>query len=187
MTKRILISILLLQSCAFIDYSQVPNLIKVSIFGEDEIIIDQDFIDSRKFSFARVKVGKKYAIMSLSSINNGLYKWVSAENEFLYTTKKGKIVKSRGLPYDFSLIKDDKGERVIELTNPKGLFFQNINTSQKEIGSELVIQDSFKTLDYRWFGKNEYIIDKKNGLPIKSLQATHPYLGTIEIDFYFKF
>ena len=56
MTKFVF-TLLVLSSCSFIDYGQLPATIKDSIYGKD-IVIDGEFFNRQKYSFAKIKIGK---------------------------------------------------------------------------------------------------------------------------------
>ena len=102
MSKRLsLFLALLLTNCSIISYSELIPLAKLAIVGAEDIIIDDNFIRSKQFSFAKVKIGRSaIAIFSLVRIDqNGAFEWISGEGEIL-TTFNGKIIKLENSLYN---------------------------------------------------------------------------------------
>ena len=193
MTKYLFVTLFFLQSCAFIDYREVPALLWSSITGPEELIVDEGFQEEMEYSFIRARIGDSYAIMTLLSSDNEIFEWVSADKQRIYTYN-GRVIKTSGLTFNSQLlgITEDSDlispqERVIQLSNPHAIFTQHI--SQKTIDDESLstIIESFITQGYRWKGQNSYSIDKKNGLPSHTIQAIHPNFKQLEINFYYKY
>ena len=63
MTK-FLFTLLVLSSCSYIDYGQLPATIKESINGKD-IVIDDKFYNAQKYSFAKIRIGKSIVAIAV--------------------------------------------------------------------------------------------------------------------------
>ena len=187
-----------LSSCAGFDYFQAAPLIKNSIMGSKDIIISEDFINQREFSFAKIKIGRSSpVILSLESINEDLYEWVSADQERIYTFN-GKIVRTEGLIYNTNhlniSIPPDYNDlplthfNLIMLSNPDAMIKQQselyLHSSSK---TSITIFEEIETSQYEWNFTNEYVVDKKSMLVTKSVQKIHPKLSTFNIEFFYKF
>ena len=60
--------------------------------GYKDINISEEFYDQQEYSFAKIKVGRSSpVILSLAFIKDGIYEWVSADEERIYTLN-GKII-----------------------------------------------------------------------------------------------
>ena len=190
--------ILLNSSCSYISYSQVIPLIDKAIFGVDDIELSKEFIDSKKYSFVKVKLGKSsVSILTLRSISEGVFEWISASGERIYTYN-GKIVKTEGLPYDaylysfrdidFLQISSDASFNYdINLSNPKAFVSQVASLSViKDNNESFELKESVETIGFRWRFTNFYTFDKRTQLASKTIQKVHPNLDTLELSFIYK-
>jgi hypothetical protein len=202
---RILLILLTLSSCSVITFGQFPSLAKDAIFGVDYEITEEIF-NSQPYSFAKVLIGKSIvAITVLSTVNNGVYTWVSADGEKIYT-KDGKIIETFGLQNDMKIInsfnlqnikfeliksKEEAQERtfLIELDNPHALMSQETsfyNTGiDKNYFNSMLFEERFETSKLKWEGVNYYWVDPQ-GRVIKSVQNIHPRMPLVTIEFYYK-
>ena len=177
--------------------------IKEYIYGVAGAI---EVIDSRyenfKFSYASLSIGNSgQSIVVLSSIDDGLYEWVSEDGVLIYTYG-GKIIKTVGLQYDSSFkaanpewIDGYKSNIQLDLYNPDALSlmgkqsisFQGstfINHVEQTIEvSQFMERISIDSIN--WRAVNQYAINQE-GQVIKSIQKIHPYLPKIEIQYFFK-
>ena len=192
MTKYIFISLLVFSSCASLDYKEIYNLSKNSLFGVDDIEINQDLINEIQYSFIKVRIGKsRIAIMPLAEINENIYKWVGSDS-IIYTLD-GKIVKTIGLDHNIDLVNKTQKQAIIFLRNPDAMITQKISYEIKDLdivnsNSQYdLINEEFHTVDFKWSGKNTYIRDKKSGLYFKSTQEIHPRLEKISLDFVYTY
>tara|TARA_Y100000766_G_C18394951_1_gene359992 strand:- start:37 stop:540 length:504 start_codon:yes stop_codon:yes gene_type:complete len=166
--------------------------------GSKDIIISEDFINQREFSFAKIKIGRSSpVILSLESINEDLYEWVSADQERIYTFN-GKIVRTEGLIYNTNhlniSIPPDYNDlpltqfNLIMLSNPDAMIKQQselyLHSSSK---TSITVFEEIETSQYEWNFTNEYVVDKKSMLVTKSVQKIHPKLSTFNIEFFYKF
>ena len=193
MTRYLILPIFFLQSCAFIDYREVPTFLLSTIWGQEELIVDDEFTNNMEYSFIRVKIGDSYAIMTLLSSDNGVFEWVSSDQERIYT-HKGRVIRTTGLTYNSKILniseQDDiiwNDERIIKLSNPDAVLTQTIFQTESTEDGTIEISESFITKRYKWRGVNTYLINKKNGLPIHTVQAIHPGYKKLEINYYYKY
>ncbi len=198
MSKRLsLFLALLLTNCSIISYSELIPLAKLAIVGAEDIIIDDNFIRSKQFSFAKVKIGRSaIAIFSLVRIDqNGAFEWISGEGEIL-TTFNGKIIKLENSLYNtefmnFSnfnpsvLTSESRLTYDLFLSNPRAFITQDafVEISSEQKG--LKIEETVQTNGFKWEFKNKYVFNSNNRA-IHSIQTIHPKVPTVEIDFYYK-
>ncbi len=202
MNKNFMFCIFFVSSCAQItvqDYRSAFN----SLFQEkSEIKVNTEYIGNRNFSFAKVKIGNENpAILSLLTIENNLFTWISANGEKLIT-RNGKIIESFGLEHDFAVINpagfkldSSSNEMIIQLENPKAIITQNNKVDfageeqlflDKKYEVELFIEN-FSSNPISWSGQNYYWKDVSSGLIIRTHQHVHPYEKSIELEFYYIF
>ena len=205
MTKffLILFSFLFLSSCSalnYISYSQVVPLIKTATVGVPDIQITPDFIEERKYSFAKVKVGRSaVAILVLVKITDDVYEWVGGSGEKLYTFN-GKIIKTENTLYDievynfrgFSLPKAGMQSSLnfdVFLQNPDAFITQSgslsgsVNNTQSK--ASLLVTEELEASGFRWRSINTYYANQSNQV-IKTVQYIHPNMPRYEISFYYK-
>ena len=207
MTKKFFISslILLLSSCTTFSASQYLELYKASknIFLSNTTEITQDYYDTFNYSFAQVKIGRgPSAILSLVSIDNGYYEWVSSENIKIITLS-GRIVRTIGLPHDAyrssallnNCCTDLSSIEPIRLYSPD--LFGNSLVTNLEIEKNIplsyleesiqtkLIKESYSLSEINWKGTNLYYFDD-SFRPILTLQKIHPYLDEITMQFFYK-
>jgi hypothetical protein len=199
MIKNFLVlSPLLLSSCASISYSEFIPLIKEVTIGGEEIELSEEYIQKQPYSFLRVDLGKgANIIMVLQKVENGLYTWVSQNKEKIITYN-GKIIKTEGLIHNieilnhlqfkyFSSSNNYSGTYNTLLKNPKAFIEQKFNISLIEDGDTLLFKEkiSIDPLDSEF--SNFYWLDRKTGQPILSKQNIHPSLSTIRLDYIYKY
>lgn len=204
MTKFIF-SLLVLSSCSFIDYGQLPATIKDSIYGKD-IIIDDDFFNAQKYSFAKIRIGKSIvAIAVLASASKEEYLWISQDGARIHTNN-GRIVKTFGLQHDVSTLDGSQNIKLtsfvnydpsklhrrnilLELSNPNAIIAQQFTLTEKGIDSKyfnsMLYTEDFTSGKLAFNGTNYYWVDPK-GRVIKTEQFIHPSLPKVVIEFYFK-
>ena len=207
MIKKFFISslILLLSSCTTFSASQYSELYKASksLFFSNATEITQDYYDTFNYSFAQVKIGRgPSAILSLVSIDNGYYEWVSSENIKIITLS-GRIVRTIGLPHDAyrssallnNCCTDLSSIEPIRLYSPD--LFGNSLVTNLEIEKNIplsyleesiqtkLIKESYSLSEINWMGTNLYYFDD-SFRPILTLQKIHPYLDEIRMQFFYK-
>jgi hypothetical protein len=203
MNKKIILLSILLTSCVNTEYQLLFDYAKERVVGVDDILIDQSFIDEKKFSFIKVNQGKsKVFIMSLLSINDDEFEWFGM-NDLRIKTKYGRVIETYGFDYDssmldISMISKYEGIRdtsiLIKLDNPEAIHQMSMkyekNISKISLEKEYIVnelKESFSTSPYRWSGVNLYWFDVQTGLPLKSVHQTHPYMEPLEIEFYYQY
>jgi hypothetical protein len=204
MTK-FLFTLLVLSSCSYIDYGQLPATIKESINGKD-IVIDDKFYNAQKYSFAKIRIGKSIvAIAVLASASKEKYVWVSQDGARIHTNN-GRITKTVGLQHDVSTLEGDERIKLtsftnyessklyirnvlLELSNPSAIISQQFTLSEKGIDSKyfnsMLYEEDFTSGKLAFRGVNYYWVDPR-GRVIKTEQFIHPSLPKIVIEFYFK-
>mgnify|MGYP001492638146 CR=1 FL=1 len=89
---RLLPVVLFVSSCAQFTIQDYKSVYQAVFIKNDGFPITQEYIDSKKYSFAKFQIGNREpAILTLVSINRDLYTWISAAGEKI-TTRHGKIV-----------------------------------------------------------------------------------------------
>jgi hypothetical protein len=204
MTKLIF-TLIALSSCSYIDYGQLPATIKESIYGRD-IVIDDEFYNSQKYSFAKIRIGKSIvAIAVLASASKEKYVWISQDGARIYTNN-GRITKTVGLQNNISTLdgsqnikltsfinyessKSYRRNTLLELSNPHAIISQEFILTEKGIDNEyfnsMLYTEVFTSGKLAFSGINYYWVDPK-GRVIKTEQFIHPNLPKVEIEFYFK-
>ena len=76
MIKKIL-PILLISSCSYISYGQLPELIVQSVRGAPDIAITDNFLEQQQYSFAKFKMGKSVRLKAIP-----LYGFLKIEKRF---------------------------------------------------------------------------------------------------------
>jgi hypothetical protein len=190
----LLLNFLLLNSCSLISYNQAIPLIKNAVIGVKDIEITDEFYNNINYSFAKLKIGRSaIAILSLVSIENEVYEWVSETGEKVYTYK-GKIFKTEGITYnleiinfrDFVLTEGSFYISEIILDNPLAYTDQNTTITISKRSDLTVIYENINTASFRWNFDNKYWLNNDSKV-IRSVQTIHPKLPKIEIDYYYKY
>lgn len=203
MIKKIFI-LLSISSCSIIGFGELPSLVKDSVLGTDFEVTD-DFYKAQPYSFAKINIGRNIvAVTVLASVSDGIYLWISADGERIYT-KNGKIIKTFGLKHDMNFL-DPQGidfpsfqffesndvyqnSLLLELEKPKAII--NYSYLIKEIGiddnyyNSMKYEEEFQSGKLSWDKVNNYWVDR-NGRVIKSIQYIHPMMPKISLEFYYK-
>lgn len=192
---RYFLIIIFLYSCQTIPYSQFPIIIKSSIYGAEDIVINDSLLEEKKYSFIKVRLGKEFiAVLSLVSIDNNIFEWISTTGEKIFTYE-GKVIRTFGLVHntniysfeDFSCVISDETPMNYDvmLEDPKAFITQsaliNIDSLETENCYEEVATNEFK-----WNFRNQYTYNQA-GLPITTIQSIHPMLPRVEITFFYKY
>jgi len=196
-----LLIFLSLSSCSYISYNQAIPLLKNAIVGAEDINVDEEYINSRKYSFMKIKIGRSaVSVLSLASIDaDGLYKWVNSSGESIYTFN-GKIVKTTSIVHDLQLYNYDDFKLslvnpVIQTSydtfvyNPLGFVTQEASIKPDESLKQngiIIFTEKIISKGFSWKFTNEYYLDTKLNRVVKSKQFIHPKYPEIEIDFYYK-
>lgn len=193
---------LFLSSCAQFTLQDYKSLYEATFSkSENDFSVSQDDIDSRQYSFAKVRIGDEPpAILVLAFIRNDLFVWLSANGQKLIT-KNGKIIETFGLKHNIKILDSrdfklyaSEYDLLAQLSNPKAIIKYNLKISQdpKKISSEnnqksfLLYHEEYYSSPLRWQGKNYYWVDPISNLTIRTDQSIHPYEDRIQIDFYYK-
>ena len=195
MIKILIITIcFFISNCAYISYNQVIPLARNAIFGIEKIKVDESFIESTEYSFARVNLGRSASVImileKIDSDNN--YHWISSDSEKLITSD-GKIIKTRDLIYNFEAInhsfslEESRGNYDVMFYDPQAFIEQEffIKEEGKEDNLKKYVETVFNApLNTTW--KNIYKVNDLNYV-VYTKQKIHPNLPTIEMDIFYKF
>jgi len=184
-----------MSSCSGFDYFQAAPLIKNSLMGYKDINISDEFYDQQEYSFVKIKIGRSSpVILSLAFIEDGIYEWISADEERIYTFN-GKIIKTLGLDHNLNFLTGKSlpefnllpmtQSRLAELTNPSGMITQTAKIYADHNAG--IIYEEVVTSSFNWTYTNTYEVDQDSGLVKKSTQKVHPYLSEFSIEFFYKF
>ena len=203
MTKYLLfLHIFIFSSCAQFAIQDYKTVYEAAFLkGDNDILITKEYVDSREYSFAKVRIGDDApAILVLAFIQNDLFVWISAEGQKL-VTKNGKIIETFGLKYNFKVLdsmsyklSQSEFNLLAQLDNPKAIIKYNSKISMgfnKDLIDRNVKGLSLYTEEYtssriKWRGKNYYWVDPITNLTIRTSQSIHPYEERMLIDFYYK-
>jgi len=200
---RIVIVSIILSSCSYINYGQLPQLIKTSIVGVD-LNIDKSFYDSQEYSFMKINLGKSVvAIMVLSQIDGDLYTWISESNERIIT-QNGRIVETHGLTHDMKILTSDDlnpiyekkdSEILLQLKSPDAIVQQRYSVTcinkdtdymhLTETASLILCEETIHTDVLTWNIKNKYWLNQNNRV-LRSEQLIHPKMPPVILEFYYK-
>jgi len=192
MIKKVLLTIFVVNSCSFISYTEILPVIRSVVIGAEDIEINQSYIDSKEYSFAKIKMGRSsIAILSLAYIKDGVFEWVSSSNERIFTFN-GKIIKTLGLPHNIDIL--DAYTRqgfssqtvLVALDNPNATVSQSLAYQSTVIEGQVIVEEQVIFNELNLDVTNTYIIDEFDGRPVSSIQKVHPYLPVISLDFYYK-
>lgn len=185
--NRYIILALLLQSCAVIQPSEAPNILKTLILGADKINVSESFYEEMEYSFVNVRIGRSAsAILVLSSVDNDLYTWLGPNKERIIT-QDGKVLHTSGLRHNINYLEftsiDNihKSVYMLELLNPSAII--EVELEYSKLKNQVI--ENFYTPVLDWRGKNLYFIDD-SGTTYKSIQHYHPMAPKITLEFYFK-
>lgn len=207
MIKNLFTVAIMLSSCAYVQYQNLPGVFKELAFGVDDILISRDFYESQPYSFAKLNIGRSgVSIFVLSKINaDDEYTWISADNERLIT-KNGKIIalyseKQFSFKYINKRVFSDFGaknklEYLLELEYPPAIFSQEATVEivsewdelkrfDESIKTKLMLE-AVTTQKLRWNYTNKYWFDAE-GRIVQSSQLLHPNLQRIRIEYYYKY
>lgn len=200
MIKKVLI-LSMISSCAFMDKENLLML-KNTISGYPQNTVTEDLYSKKNFSFIEISLGRgPSSIMSLRSIDDDIYKWVSEDDVSIYTYK-GFVIKTEGLDHDVST-----NNKSLNFNSPLNL---NMNFLSPELyGIDIDLQNidsrdemldkgwlKTKTTLYivsreiaflRWKKVDKFWVNSKTNLVDRSIQHLHPSLPPININFYYKF
>jgi hypothetical protein len=192
MIKKVLLTIFVMNSCSFISYTEILPVIRSVVIGAEDIEINQSYIDSKEYSFAKIKIGRSsIAILSLAYIKDGVFEWVSSSNERIFTFN-GKIIKTIGLPHNIDILDTYARQGfssqtvLVALDNPNATVSQSLAYQSTVIEGQVIVEEQVIFNELNLDVTNTYIIDESNGRPVSSIQKVHPYLPVISLDFYYK-
>ena len=201
--SKIILALLLMNSCAYLEYREIFEYTKNYILGIDDLVIDSDYLEGRRASFIKVKLGRsKFAIFVLSSYSDLGFVWVGP-NEEKIITKHGRVIETSDLQHNLEILNKsqvmiagpDASQISIALSEPSSTIYQSIDRS--DLGEENLVlvkpytaikyKETFNTDFYRWSGVNYYWIDSATNLPLKTITSPHPLLGEMTIEFYYNY
>ena len=200
MIRVFILIILVLQGCAYAS-KDIFTIAKNQITGFTQLDVGIEDINKSKYSFMMVKLGRGPEIkLILNSHKDGLYEWISADMERIYTYK-GLIVRTQSLEHNL-LIKDfknfslaDKSQTlIVSFDNPE-LINASINFRIKKLGKSKVSNvygnleeyELFKEMsDIGWKSKGRFWLSE-DGQVIESIQKFHPFYQKIHFRIFLKY
>ena len=207
MIRFLSVTLLFLQSCTHIDYSNLPSVINKLVVGAKDIEITKEYFNNSQYSFVKVRVGRKgTSIFVLSKIKpNKEYIWISADNERLIT-KSGKIIALYSDPeFSFNLLQEPSINNLASLSQldflvyfhePEAIFKQESSFEVSKNATEIKYLDEVYSVNQifefaeikklNWRFTNSYWI-KGNGQIIKAEEYIHPSLPKISTEYFFKY
>lgn len=205
LTKKIalIFFLILINSCqsAFIEILYASRF---SLIGYADEEITQEYYDNFPFSFITIKPkGGPQAILVLNSITNGVYEWISADGEKIFTYK-GIIIKTEYLEHNlqinnYNLINLKSSEEIaLKFNFDKPVLYEGkmALTFSKD---EIIESDHLLYLNQEvnkrkatfrskqiGFNFNGYLIMDQNYRVITAEQRVHPNLKPYRVNYYYK-
>ena len=138
----------------------------------------------------------------LNSVKNGVYEWVSADLNSIYTYN-GLIVKSAGLPSNISLrnyrnffpSSATQLSTILEFDKPLlagatlnlTLMSSNIKSKSNDIYKNLDVYEFRREVrSIRWQAKDTYWVNDQN-LVVYARQEVHPHMPAVQLEYFYKF
>lgn len=190
--------LLLCTSCNSISYSQIFPMVKTAVFGVDDILVNDEFIKNKEYSFAKVKIGKSgIAIMTLSEINDGIYTWISSSGEKL-NTFNGKVISISGSLFDMKIYNhlnfslDYNHTTYLDsqmlLYSPKASIGHSSASKFIAMNEDdlMYYEESVTTKGFKWKFTNRYWVDPETRRVMRTIQQVHPKQDQLDISFYYK-
>ena len=197
---------LTLSSCGVLRMNEYSDLVKGTLFGAEDILIDQQFHDNQKFSFAKVRLGRNnIATLTLGFVQNDSLQWFSSSQSSIIT-KNGKIINLTDFSHDMSIANAPKivfkkrmkqvNTLSVTLKDPDAFFIQDsvITHERSEKIEHLSVlldvelyTERVTTKGLHWEFTNKYWVDSSSGMVIQSEQTVHPRLPVINISYYYKY
>lgn len=195
--------LLFLQSCSYFNtYSLAATQARNLLIGAPSKEVTKSEYEDFPYSFVKLKIGKSEdVIMSLVSITNGIFHWISSDRISIYTLE-GRIVRTDGLIHDISLVNLDtlnslsprKDYLVFNYHYPElySVHHKFKLKSSKNI-SFLYLEDSIEVsrLEFEVAipllkRKHSNIYFLRDGKVISSTQKIHPMMPEFKLDFFYK-
>jgi hypothetical protein len=182
-------------SCQTIPYSQFPIIFKTAVYGAEDIAVSETTIAERKYSFIKVRFGKKFvALLTLVNTDSNIFEWITSTGEKVFTYN-GKVIRTVGLTnnihiYTYENFSCSTHEKKIVnydvmLEDPRAFVTQSASIDV-DLSSANTCYERVTTNGFSWSHVNHYRYNK-DGLPKKAIQSIHPMLPIMEIDFYYKY
>jgi hypothetical protein len=201
MTKRLIFILLILQGCATA-FDDIFLIAKNQVLGYPNQEITEEFFAQAEFSFMTLKVGRNPKVkLTLNSINDGLYEWVSEDLNSIFTYN-GLIVRSSGLPNNIYLRNFESFmpsatthvSSILEFDRPllAGVVAKFTLIDSHRVKGNAIYQNltSFqfnRMVDsIGWKSEDTYWVNDDN-LVVYSLQEVHPHMKAIELEYFYKF
>lgn len=202
MIKKICFCLLILQGCATA-FDDIFLVVKNQTFGHPNQEVSQKAFEESEYSFMTLKIGRNAKVkLILNSINNGLYEWVSADLNSIYTYN-GLIVKSAGLSSNISLRNYRNFSpnstihlsSILEFDKPllAGVIFNLDLLSSKNVSESNNIYGDLDVYTYRrevpsigWSSKDTYWVNSQNFV-VFARQEVHPHMPPLELEYFYKF
>tara|TARA_B110000503_G_C7007792_1_gene354347 strand:+ start:135 stop:737 length:603 start_codon:yes stop_codon:yes gene_type:complete len=141
----------------------------------------------------------KYMLVKGNELVNSS-KWISTRGSSVIVTSNGRLIKTTGLEYNFSLRNNFIFKNIISSLNPyhyvtSDILFDNPSSGYLELNSRyslanndvkcecIVLKEDFIVKSISWSGINYYWIDNDYKV-IKTLQHIHPFSRPYELEYF---
>lgn len=195
----------LLFGCSTTTKQTIATIGKVA-FGNDDVVLGKDKINSIPYASAYIKVGdnpQAFVVLAYAD-KQGNLSWMSADHR-MFVTRAGRLIKTIGLDNDLVSLSSLADEPLTKLTSKDSLTWQFQAEWEKDYVSGYfinshILKKAKATIDildephqtelfeelisiqhngYSW--ENYYWVDQKTGQIVKSKQQLGPDLPVIEI------
>ena len=195
--KILIIILIILSSCSYINYAQIIPLVRTAVIGVPDADLQE--VDKFDFSFARMRMGRgSSSIFTLNKVeNNNTFVWSNSSSEKIYT-RYGRVIRTEGLLHnayiltnhnnlDLKSINIQSGKISIMLEDPEAYIEQMIYRDKVEDEEFINVFEKVISNPIRWSHTNEYKFSKNLDMITYTKQHIHPNLPALEIEFFYKF
>lgn len=150
---------------------------------------DSSAVNESNFSYISVKIGNRAATLTLSSLDNGQYRWVGKDS-VIVTSEDGQIIFTSGLDHNIDSLSYAPNSKLVvtDFLDPYKKHVVGYVETYKKFNDDNGSTYLIKLIDYKEINttfKNSFVYDA-NGIIAQSNQKIHPNLKKIEMYFYFK-
>jgi hypothetical protein len=201
----ILFTVAFMTGCSSFTANQLTAQVYEAVIGFKYQAISRNQFEETKYSFAIAQVGKTTPVkLILASIDNNIYKWVSADKITIYT-KNGIIIKTNGLINDFfSVPITDNPTSMMPSVHSITFHFPELTHLQRKdsftlietgaeyeyLSGEYIMVDVFNYSTeiplIKWSETNKLLKKSDTGEVIAIEQKFHPHHPILKLYYYLK-
>ena len=157
-------------------------------------LVEEKLLNSKTNSALYLINRKKY-FAQLTNENNSIEKW-ELNGSHVLTIKNGKVIRSKGLKYDFEIIGyksfnhlHSHSKALLKFSDPESgyldILFSYKDVSSVGVTNNLtsnyrIIEENFSVPLIKWKGKNYYWVDDNNRI-FRSTQSVSPFGDKISL------